>query len=310
MALAPFPITPQLTAIAIAYRNSRLIADEVLPRVPVSQQSFKYRKYALEDSFTLPNTLVGRSSKPNQVEFGFTEVDTSTRDYALDDPIPNADMMNAQGGYNPEARATEVISDLLALDREKRAADLVFAAASYATANKVQLVTNDQWNEYAQAASDPIADIVTGLDACVMRPNIMVLGYAVASTLRRHPAILKAYNGTTGDTGMVPLNFLRELFELEQVLVGQGWINTAKKGQTATMARVWGNHCALIYRDSLATASSGTTFGFTAQWGDRVAGSIDDPDIGMHGGKRVRVGESVKEVITASDLGYFIEDAI
>jgi hypothetical protein len=30
----------------------------------------------------------------------------------------------------------------------------------------------------------------------------------------------------------------------------------------------------------------------------------------MHGGKRVRVGESVKEVITASDLGYFIEDAI
>jgi hypothetical protein len=310
MALAPFPITPQLTAIAIAYRNSRLIADEVLPRVPVSQQSFKYCKYALEDSFTLPNTLVGRSSKPNQVEFGFTEVDTSTRDYALDDPIPNADMMNAQGGYNPEARATEVISDLLALDREKRAADLVFAAASYATANKVQLVTNDQWNEYAQAASDPIADIVTGLDACVMRPNIMVLGYAVASTLRRHPAILKAYNGTTGDTGMVPLNFLRELFELEQVLVGQGWINTAKKGQTATMARVWGNHCALIYRDSLATASSGTTFGFTAQWGDRVAGSIDDPDIGMHGGKRVRVGESVKEVITASDLGYFIEDAI
>ena len=39
MSNAPFPIDPELTAIAIAYRNGRMIADEVLPRVPVGKQS-------------------------------------------------------------------------------------------------------------------------------------------------------------------------------------------------------------------------------------------------------------------------------
>ena len=41
---APFPVTPELTAIAIAYRNpdASLIADDVMPRVrPVSTREFR-----------------------------------------------------------------------------------------------------------------------------------------------------------------------------------------------------------------------------------------------------------------------------
>ncbi len=37
---APFPINPALMAIAIAYHNAQMIADEVLPRVPVGKQEF------------------------------------------------------------------------------------------------------------------------------------------------------------------------------------------------------------------------------------------------------------------------------
>lgn len=306
--LNPFPITPALTAIAIAYRNTRLIADDVLPRTPVALQTFKYRKFALTDGFTVPNTLVGRSAKPNQVEFGFTETEDSTRDYALDDPIPQADIDNAPQGYDPLGRATEGITDLILLGREKRTADLVFTAANYAAANKVQLAGGDQWSAFA--TSDPVDDIMAGLDACVMRPNVAVFGRPTASILVRHPKIVKAYNGTAGDSGIVPLSFIAGLFELDQVLVGEGWINTAKKGQAPVMARVWGKHAAFLYRDKLAGPQTGITFGFTAEWGNRVAGAIPDKDIGMRGGQRVRAGESVKELIAANDLGYFIQDAV
>lgn len=306
---APFPLDPALTAIAISYRNARLIADDVLPRTPVAKQEFRYRVFAQTDKFTLPNTLVGRASQPNQVEFGFQEIPAQTRDYALDDPIPYADIENAPEGYDPVARATENITDLLALAREVRVAEQVFNPANYAAGNQVVLAGNDQWHMFAQAASDPIEDIMTGLDACIMRPNIMVLGSRTASVLRRHPAILKAYNGTAGDTGIVPIQFLKDLFELEAVLVGQGWINVAAKGQPPVMQRVWGNHCSLIYRDSLAGVQDRVTYGVTAQWGDRVAGQIEDKDLGMRGGVRVRVGESVAELICAIDLGYFIQNA-
>ena len=77
-----------------------------------------------------------------------------------------------------------------------------------------------------------------------------------------------------------------------------------------SLIRAWGPHAAFIYRDRLADTQNGTTFGFTAQWGGRISGSQFDGDIGLRGGQRVRVGESVKELITAPDLGYFFENAV
>ena len=101
------------------------------------------------------------------------------------------------------------------------------------------------------------------------------------------------------------------LFELEEILVGEAFVNTAKPGQTATYARCWGNHCAFLMRNRLAnTRSSQMTFGYTAQWQGRVAGQMSEPETGLRGSIRVRVGESVNEIICASDVGYFVEDAI
>src|SRR5690625_5247257 len=97
IALAPFPVNPEILAAAIAYRNRRMIADDVLPRVGVGQQSYKYWTWDLAEGFTVPNTHVGRTSRPNQVEFSATEQSSTTKDYALDDAIPYADLQNAPG---------------------------------------------------------------------------------------------------------------------------------------------------------------------------------------------------------------------
>jgi len=297
-----------LTAIAIAYRNKRLIADEVLPRVPVAKQAFKYRKFDLKDGFTLPDTLVGRTSAPNQVEFGFTEEGGFTEDFALDDPIPNADIENAPEGYNPVAYAAENLAKIIDLGREVRVANKVFDPDAYGTNNKTTLFGTAQWSDYAN--SNPIRAILDALDTVVMRPNIGIFSRPVWTKLRQHPQIVKAVLANPGDSGVVPLNAVADLLELEAIYIGEAWLNIANKGQNVDIKRTWGNHAAFIYRDSLATASSGMSFGFTAQWGQRVAGKIDDPDLGMRGGQRVRVGESCKEVICAGDLGYFFQNAI
>jgi len=305
---ATFPIQAELTAIAIAYRNKRLIADEVLPRVPVGKSEFKYFLYDLAEGFTIPDTRVGRTSKPNQVEFKATEKTDSTDDHALDDPVPNADIKNAPPNYDPLGRATEGITDLILLDREKRSSDLVFNANNYGANNKVTLSGTDQFSDFTN--SDPIERITDCLDACIMRPNIMVIGRPAFSVLVRHPMILKAVHGNLGDAGIARRRDIADLFELDEVLVGEAWLNTAKKGQTVSLTRVWGKHISLMYRDRTADTRRGTTFGLTAQFGGRVAGSEYDKDIGMRGGQMVRAGESVKELITANDLGYFIQNAV
>lgn len=305
---APFPIQPELTAIAIAYHNTRYIADDVLPRIGVGTQEFKYLRYNKEERFSIPDTKVGRRSQPNEVEFGAEELTSATEDYGLDDPVPQADVENRPPNFDPLGNAVEGITDLIELDREKRTADLVFAAGTYPTGNKVQLTTTDRWSDFA--GSDPIADIQTGLDTPIFRPNTMVLGRSVFSVLARHPKIVKAYHGNAGDSGIATREFLAQLFELDQVLVGDSWHNTAKKGQALSLSRLWGNHCALLNINRTANTRRGVTFGLTAQWGGRIAGSEFDSKIGLRGGQRVRAGESVKELVVAPDLGYFIQDAI
>jgi hypothetical protein len=305
---APFPIQPELTAIAIAYRNKQLIADDVLPRVPVGKAEFKYLKHRIAEGFTVPDTKVGRKSKPNEVEFGADELTASTEDFGLDDPVPQADIDNAPPNFDPLGNAVMKTADLLALDREVRVAGLVFDANQYAAANKVTLAGGDQWSDFVN--SDPLDDIMLALDTPVIRPNVCVMGRAVWSKLAQHPKINKAVHGTAGDVGIAARRAVADLFELEDILVGEGWLNTAKKGQPVALSRVWGKHALFFYRNRVADAQGGGTFGLTAQFGTRIAGADPDKNIGLRGGQRVRVGESVKELITAADFGYFIQNAV
>ncbi len=307
MSQAPFPIQPHLTAIAIAYRNRRLIADQVMPRVPVGKQEFKYLKHAMAEGFTIPDTKVGRRSKPGEVTFSATDVTASTVDYGLDAPIPQADIDNAPPNHDPRAKAVEQVTNLIELDREVRVANVMFNAHNYAVANKDQLSGTDQ---FSHADSHPIKLLTEVMDSMLMRPTAAVIGRPAFSYLAQHPDVVKAFHGNSGDAGIVPAAFIAQLLELEELIVGEAFVNTARKGQAAVMARCWGKHMAFMYRDKLADASSGTTFALTAQFGGRVAGSIHDPDIGLRGGERVRVGESVAELITAPDLGYLLQDVV
>lgn len=318
MATKPFVIVPSLVAIAVAYRQGNLIADMVLPRVPVDTELFRYIKYGLADAFQSPDTRVGRKSAPNQIDWGSSEVTDQTNDEGLDTPVPNSDVEAWQRAraagqgmvsqVDPLANATELVTQAVQNRREARTAGLVFNLASYAAANRQTLSGTGQWSDFVN--SDPLPAIMDKFDGMVMRPNIAVLGRRTATKLRMHPKVCKAVFGNNTDAGMVPLRALADQLELDDIYVGDGWINTAKPGQPAVLTRAWGNHAAFLHRNMTANTRGGVTFGMTAQYGDKVAGAIEDPDIGLRGGQRVRSGESVKELITANDLGFYFENAV
>jgi len=305
---SPFPIDPILTGIAIAYKNEAYIADQVLPRVPVGRQEFKWYKYDLGETFRIPSTLVSRRGQPGEVEFGFTEAVGAAIDYGIEDAIPQADIDNAPDGYDPVKYAAERLTDIVLLDREQRVANIVLDAASYTTGNSTVLSGTSQWSDYTN--SDPVTDILTALDSIVMRPNTIVLGQAVWSKLMLHPKVIAACYGSASTTGIVTKSVLADKLEVQQILIGRSWLNSARQGQSASLSRVWGKHAALLHINPLARAGTIPTFGFTAQWGTRVAGSWPDKNVGLRGGVRVRSGESVVETICAPDLGYLFANAV
>lgn len=307
----PFPVDARLTGIALAYQNKALIADAVLPRVPVGGQTFKYLRYNKDERFTIPNTLMGRKGRPNEVEFGATEESGQVFDYGLDDVVPNDDIAAAPAGYDPLGNAVQGLTDLILLDREVRVANLVFNANSYAASNKVQLTSGEYWDD---PDATPVEFIMDSLASGLVRPNTAVFGRKVFDRLRAHPKVVAAVfpgGGNAGTGGLVNRQQLADLLELSAIHVGEAFVNTAKPGQTATLARCWGDHAAFLHINPLAnTRNPQMTFGFTAQWQGRVSGQMAEPQTGLRGSVRVRVGESVNELIVASDAGYFVQDAV
>lgn len=315
MSTSAFPINPQLTAVAIAYRNpaGSNIADEVLP-IKQTAKKFMYTKYSAEQAFTIPDTKVGRKSEPNVVDFGGTQVNDECFDYGLDDIIPNdeveawAAMPKAPGAASPQMISTTMLTHLVELDREVRVAGVVFNSASYAGANVETLSSTGQFSDYAN--SDPLYKFRSTLDKMLIRANTLVLGQSVWTYLSMHPKLVKAFNGNNGDSGVITRAALAQLLEIDRVLVGASFLNTAKKGQAATFSRAWGKSAALLCIDKMAASIDQPTFGFTAQWGSPVAGDINEPKTGLRGSVRVRMGKSQKEVICANDLGWYMAAAV
>lgn len=307
MATRPFPVNDVLTQIAIAYRNPDVafIADDVLPITPVSAE-FKWLRYDLAQGFTVPDAKVGRKSKPTEVEFAATEQTDRVVDYAFDDFVPQEDITDDNQGVDPLGTATMYLRNLLMLAREQRAAATVFAAGNHA--NSATLSGTSQWSDYTN--SDPVTAIMNALDVPVMRPNIAVFGQATWTRLRMHPRVIAAVFGSNQTGQMVSRQQVADLFEIQAVYVGAGFVNAAKRGQTASLARVWGKHAAFLYRERAAGPQAGVTYGFTAQAGGLFAGNITDEQRGMSGGQLVRVGHRQKEIVAANDLSYYFANAV
>ncbi|MDD2721626.1 MAG: phage capsid protein [Gallionella sp.] len=312
-----FPVNPELSAIAISYSNplEALIADQVLPRIDTAKK-FTYTEYNQADGFTVPETRVGRKSEPNMVDFGGTQLTKECIDFGLDDLIPNDEidawnsMPKAPGAVSPQAKSTMMLTRLVGLDREIRVANLVFNAANYVTDNKDDLSTGAN-RQFDKADSDALAILTDALDVPLVRPNYLVLGQEVWTKLRRNKTIVQAIGNSAQTTGYASRQQVAELLELPGgILVGAGRVNTAKKGKAPNYVRAWGKYAALLYIDPMAAQMDQPNFGFTAQWGSRIAGDIPEPKAGLRGGVRVRSGESVLEVICSQDSGYLFTKVI
>lgn len=306
MSVTPFPINPHLTGIAMAYRNSKYIADLVMPRVPpFSKPLFTYLVWDLAEGFTVQNTFVGRRSVPNEVDHSAKEETGRTEDYALDEVLPNDDVRDADNsGIALRDQTTESLSDLIALDREKRVAGIVFDPDNYT--HKDSLTGAEKWTD---PSSDPIATLADAISAPLMRPNTMVVGRKAFSILSRHPKVVGALSASGTQSGIARREAIADMLELDEIIVGEAYGNATKKGQAPNLLQLWGNSAALLHLDPLATNSNGRiTWGFTAQYGERVSTDIDEPKIGLRGAVRVRVGESVGEVVAAPDAGFLIQN--
>ena len=299
-----------LTNFSVKYANGEMLWPYVMPIIKVGKRSDVYYEYNKADSFRLVDDKLGPKSLPNEADWGVAEKNYSVQDHGQGDWLPQSSIDNADNPLQPEIDTNDFLNLLLDVAQEKRVVDKIFAAATYPSGNKTQLTGTAQWGDSADA---PVQDVLTAVETCFLRANTLVFGQEAWQKFRALPEILDAVKGSTRQQatpgGLATAAEVMSLFEVETVLVGRAKYITTKRGQTASYSKLWGKHMAALHVAKNPGIKS-ITFAGTIVEALRATMRDFDKKRGIKGAHYFKVAWNSDEKIIASDLGYFIEDAV
>lgn len=319
MAQAPFVVRPDLMAIANDYstvnaRRRGYIADQVMPRTRVTSPAFTYMEFPADEAFAVYDTQVDRLGRLNEITSSAGETAGAVKDWGLMEPVPYRDQAAAAAAlipFSPLARATRNVLDKVQLAREIRVANFVMSPGNYQATYRVDLAGA---NSFANDAIDPTQtqDVLSGM---LVPANVAVMSQAVRNRLVRHPKVSVYLGGSALSGKAVSDQELATALGVERIVIGNTIRATSKRGQALVTGPIWGNHLALIYvpptgPDGTVDDANSPAFALTFQWGAIVAGTIEDPYIGLWGGQRVKSGESLIEKAVAPFAGYLFQNVL
>ncbi len=279
-----YRVDAALTNLATKRKANRYAAPFVLPDMPVNFQTGKYwARDPYKDELRQNEDIRAIGTEPLSAYVGIpsSSAGYTVDDHALQDALPIEISSNADPAVQAELDKVAKIRNMLALNEE---IELVANLGTYVTTTDTPTTKFDNYDAGADD-DDPVQFITSQYykieDAVGASPNLLVLDSKVAIALFNSPEFRERMKYTlppnqTGPTEDIMQRALAAILGLEQVRITSGLKNTAKKGQTASTSRIWGDTCLLAYVEppSLEYAGLGQTFVWRTGGGAAVDGLL------------------------------------
>ena len=319
-----------LSNLARLYRplDEGFIAEEICPRLPVAHETDLFYVFD-QGSFygTEVSDLVADRTPPREVD---TTVSTSSyacqrRELAW--TISTRERNNADNQLRLDANKQNLTLGRLQLLREKRIVAILSDSSVTTTVNgetftgginsAMTAAAGTKWDNASQTWQGVLTDIVKGItkmrQAIGLRPNVIVIPAAVAEGLHKSTAFTQTAGPQNVYTGAPDNNpYFSQYPLLPTVLSGMrvlvpGMIsNTAKEGQTASFADIWGEQVLLAYVTSgPAIDTPSLAYTFTAEPRQTRASRDEVRRLDWRA-----VGETIDERVVAPFAGYTISDCL
>jgi len=297
-----------LSNVAIGYRSDGFIADMIAPMVPVQKQSDRYVIFDRRDVLRVEDTRRAPGTEAFKVARSVSSGTYFAENYALKDSLTLEDRVNMDQIYRNQLMngRTGFIVGKLQLDWENRVAGQVTSTTNVGSFAGVG-------SEWSAGNADVIGDINTGIDAAHdltgKRPNRMVLGLDAWRSARRSTDVRNILFGTNNGGGFAARAAFASLFEIDQMLVGGAFKDTANEAQAESLSKIWGDHVLLYYSPSAPTMEE-PAFMYSFRWSGAGLPSMTverhpfDPKIKT---EEIEVGYYQDEVITGSEYSYIVE---
>lgn len=294
-----------LTNISVQFASAPdgYLADRVLPPVPVQKESAAYWVYD-KSRMDTPDSKRAPRSEYNRVDWSPSTDTYLAEQYGLEGEIDDEERTNAAAPLDLDVDTTEIVTDMVLNNREKRVSDLVLS-----TSNVSQNTTLAGASQWSDPNSDPLGDITTGrttiyTGAPGYTPNKLLLGYQVFERLKLHPDIKEIVKYT--ERAIITASILAAVFEVDEVLIGKVIRRSSKEGAADAFTDIWGKDALLFYSESRPTLKR-ASFGYQMRQNDlrvfRYREDKRDTDV-------IRVGEKQDEKLVAEKLGYLIKAAV
>jgi len=276
-----------LTNISIGYRNGAYIADRVFPHVRVSKQSDYYYEFQKGAWFRNEAAIRSPGSVARRGGYPITTGTYFCQEYAFGHPVPIELLNNADIVLSPMETGVRFASDKIMLAKEKVVSDLVTTTTNWTTTDDVAAA----W--VGDSSSTFIDDILTQKE--VVRkligryPNCLLMDAKTFNEVKQTPDLLDRikYTGTQGRPADVTTSTIAQLFELDEVMIGQTIYSDAEEvvaGTDFNAVDLWETNAtkgaALLYYRSPAPAldvpSAGYVFNWAADAGQRSALKASD----------------------------------
>jgi hypothetical protein len=273
-------VSSTLTNISVQFMlNSRYIAADVFPNVPVEAKSEAFVTYRRSDWFRAE--AKPRAPATESAGGGWrTARDSYVAEvYAFHKDIDDQTRANTRAPFNLERDAVNYVQNDLALTRETIWASEFFVTGVWGTdlAGVAAAPGAGQFLQWNDANSDPIADIelqrLTMAAQTGMEPNVLVMGPRVMSALKQHPDFIDRIKYT--QQGIITEQLVAALLGVDRILIPRAIINTGPETEEGLEANdifdfVFGKHALLAYAApsmGLNTVSAGATFSWTGYLG-------------------------------------------
>lgn len=303
-------VDPVLSALAIGYSNAEFIGHHLMPFVTLDKEGGKIPVFG-KDAFRVYQTERALRAKSNRINpEGIGGIDIVLDEHDLEWPIDYRE--DQEAAFPMQAFATDRVTEGLRLRHEKMVADLVQNPANYPSANKIVLSGS---SKFSDPGSDPEGvndDAKAAVRSKIVKePNTLAIGYKTWRVLKRHPQLKAILSDTR--SRLVQLADLRDIFEIENIVVGKGMQLDEKTGEVFDL---WGDTMVYGYVPKGAPSKAGDapvrsaqepSFGYTLrkQGYPQVDSRPEDGKLEI-----IRNTDIFRPYLLGADAGYLVGSTV
>jgi len=287
-----------MTQLAISYGWPDLVAEKVLPPVPVNKESDVYYQFNKEE-LQEQDDLRADGTTANELSWDVTSTSYLAEEYALRKIVTDRVIKNADPPVRPVINTVSKLKRALMIEQERRVQAIVQSAAVITNTSAIAT----KWDA---ASPDPDGDVNTAKLAVLRAngtiPNAILFSYEVSLALMRwlRRTAYTTYAEWLNKNEVPPI-----LWGLETIVAG-AVRNTANPQQTEVLADIWNDNVLVFYKEgspSLDNMSLG--YIIRAQnW--QVINYREE----ARKGTWYEASVVQDEVVVAADAGYLLTDAI